>query len=372
MSSTVSTNSNNPTKSKSKVRDSNIELLRILTICGVVVLHYNGSHALSCVNENSLNYVLLLALESLFICAVNLFVLISGYFLSANEKRRAIKGIELVLQVIVINVGVHLLLSLLSGRALSLRGILNAAVPNNYFVTFYVTLYWLSPYINLLLKRLSDKQFGILVALSVALFSVWPTLLDSVSDLLGVSYLGLYPTNLEGSQFGYSFLNFALMYVIGAYLKRKKVSAKPSKLALLLIPLLAALTVWQFFQPAIARAYSNPLVIALAVVIFLLFQNLSLKSKIINHLAKGAFTCFLLHQLFLPHIRIESVVNQNALILLAHILICVPLIFLICWTCWWVYDKISAPIFRLLDKKLSCLDPLLSPTDSVDGAQSER
>lgn len=364
MSSTVLTNLNNLTKKseakESKVRDSNIELLRILTICGVVILHYNGKQAFSYVNENSFNYYLLLVLEGLCICAVNLFVLISGYFLSTNGKRRVIKAIELIVQVVVMNLGIHLLTAILSGGDITVKNTLYAMVPNNYFVAFYVTLYLISPYINILLNHLSDKQFGILVALSVLLFSFWPTLVDSVSAELGVAYSGIYTTNINGSQQGYSIINFALMYLIGAYLKRKDFNFGKLKLLSVLTVIIAILTVWQLFQPWIARAYCNPLVIALAVILFLIFKGFSIKSKIINSLAKGAFTCFLLHGLFLPRIKIASVVNKNALILLGHIVITVPLIFLVCWACWWVYDKISAPVFKWLGKKLSFVDKIIS------------
>ncbi len=361
MSSTVLTNSNKPTqKAESKVRDSNIELLRILTICGVVVLHYNGTQALPLVSENSLNYYVLLVLEGLCICAVNLFVLISGYFLSTNGKRRAVKAIELIVQVVVMNLGTHLLVSVLSGGGITVENTLYAMVPNNYFVAFYVTLYLISPYINILLKHLSDRQFGILVGLSLVLFSLWPTFVDNISAVLGVAYSGVYTTNTQGSQYGYSIINFALMYLIGAYLKRKDFNFGKLKITGVLVGLIAVLTVWQHFYPQIARAYCNPLVVACAVALFLIFKGISVKSKIINGLAKGAFTCFLLHGLFLPHIKIASVVNRNAVILLGHIVVTVPLIFLVCWACWWVYDKISAPVFKWLGKKLEFIDKIIS------------
>ena len=61
-----------------KARQSTIELLRIITICGVVMLHYNGNVAFGLVTEGTAKYYLLQFLEILFICAVNLFVLISG------------------------------------------------------------------------------------------------------------------------------------------------------------------------------------------------------------------------------------------------------------------------------------------------------
>lgn len=73
-----------------KKRESNIELLRILAMIGVIVLHYNNSEiggALKYVQPDSLNEIILLALESMFICAVDVFVLITGYFLSNSRKR---------------------------------------------------------------------------------------------------------------------------------------------------------------------------------------------------------------------------------------------------------------------------------------------
>lgn len=72
---------------KMKKRLSNIELLRILAMSGVVILHYNNvamDGALAYVEHNSINYYVLLFLESLTICAVDLFILIS-FFLRTKD-----------------------------------------------------------------------------------------------------------------------------------------------------------------------------------------------------------------------------------------------------------------------------------------------
>lgn len=66
---------------KNSNRESNIELLRIFTAMGVIMLHYNYARALKCVNLESFNFGVLIGLESFWVCAVDLFVLISGYFL---------------------------------------------------------------------------------------------------------------------------------------------------------------------------------------------------------------------------------------------------------------------------------------------------
>ena len=62
----------------------------------------------------------------------------------------------------------------------------------------------------------------------------------------------------------------------------------------------------------------------------------------------------------LPHIKIASVVNENALVLLGHIVVTVPLIFLISFCCWFVYDKVSMPVFKWLGKKLIFIDEIIS------------
>ena len=67
---------------KRRDRESNIELLRILAMFGVIILHYNNPSigGLSFVKYGSLNYWFLNIAESIFVCAVNLFMIISAYF----------------------------------------------------------------------------------------------------------------------------------------------------------------------------------------------------------------------------------------------------------------------------------------------------
>ena len=71
-------------------RKSNIELLRIFTMIGVIILHYNNptiGGGITYATKGSANFYILYFLESLFACAVDLFILISGYFMCTNNKR---------------------------------------------------------------------------------------------------------------------------------------------------------------------------------------------------------------------------------------------------------------------------------------------
>ena len=68
----------NSVKSSTKTRQSNIELLRIFAACGVVILHYNNmgiGGGFGAVSDGSMNQFILMTMEMMAICAVNLYVL---------------------------------------------------------------------------------------------------------------------------------------------------------------------------------------------------------------------------------------------------------------------------------------------------------
>ena len=83
-----------------KKRESGIELLRILAMCGVVLLHINEKALPDC-TVGSGNYYILETIESINICAVDLFIMISGYFLCVSQKRVLLKPLALFIQVVV-------------------------------------------------------------------------------------------------------------------------------------------------------------------------------------------------------------------------------------------------------------------------------
>ena len=345
-----------------KVRDSNVELLRILAILGVVVLHYNGQVAFSLVAPGSVNEFFLQGLEALFVGAVNLFVLISGYFSCTSNRRKAVKVFELLFQVIVFGLLRYLVSGLFFGNPMHAKGFLIALVPNNYFVILYLTLYVFSPYINRAVAALQEKQFRVLLGIGLFAFSLLPTLLD-VAASFGLSFSGLYPLGTAGSGYGYSLIQFGLMYLFGSYLRRfGGVTKRGFSWGWLCVFLVSFFGVFllQFRLPAVARAYCNPFVIFLAVSVFVLFREIRLQSRIVNFLAKGAFTGYLLHDLFLPHIGIEGVVNENLVLLLGHVILSAVGIYLICWLVWLAYDFLSRPIRKMAEKILSPLDRYLS------------
>ena len=56
---------------------------------------------------------------------------------------------------------------------LSFDNAFKAFLPANYFVILYVTVYLISPYINIMIKNISKSNFNRFVVMLFVLFSIW-------------------------------------------------------------------------------------------------------------------------------------------------------------------------------------------------------
>lgn len=341
-------------------RQSNIELLRIVSMLGVIVLHYNNTEiGGALLFASGVNKGILLFLESIFICAVNLYMLISGYFLCCKNTRKIARTIELLIQVILFQIGFYALGIFLKQNTFSVEGLLESFIPNNYFVILYIVCFLISPYINVLLKRLGKKQSFQMLTILLITFSIWPTVVDVLKEITGKTWFGLSSIGIEGSQNGYTIVNFVLLYCIGAYLRlyMEKNYKYTSLLATFGI-IVAVICVWAIINDmrgivgGSAWEYCNPFIITEAVLLFMIFQKLPMKhNRVINSLSKGAFTVYLLHTPFLPYVNIAEFVKKAPVIMVLHILLVVVAIYCICFICYVIYEKITRPIIRLIEKK---------------------
>ena len=337
---------------KKPVRDSNIELLRILTMFGVVILHYNNASmggGFAYVAGGSINQMILKGLESLFICAVNLFILISGYFSCNSKRAEPVKAFSLLLQVVVFG-AIEYAVALASGQAYSTIALLKALLPSNYFVWLYIATYLLSPFINTLLSKLNRRQCGQFVLLCFLLFSAWPATMDLVQCFIPVDTTSMNTLGLFGSNAGYTITNFLLMYVIGAWLRISDFKVKKRYSLLVLILCTGLITLLSMKDEAYAWSYHTPLVIIEAAAAFTLFRQISFRSKVINFMAKGAFSCFLLHMLFIPYYNIEQAVGRSPLQLVGHVFFCAVSIYCFCFAVYLIYDLLAKPVVSLVDK----------------------
>lgn len=340
-------------------RQSNIELLRILSILGVIILHYNNKTiggGLQYVTTNSINYYILMLLESLCICAVDLFMLISGFFSCKGKRTTLNKPFALIAQVIIFSFAWNLFFGTVKGT-LTIKSIIASLVPANYFVILYITVYLLSPYLNLLYERIT-KSFIVLIFI---LFSVYPTIVEVFCQITGRDWLGLSTIGMYGSQWGYQIVNFILMYFVGMFIRKnieKLEKIETRKLSLMLCGIVLLITVWSSvseiagYNRNMAWIYCNPLVVLEATVLFILFEKKDMGTvKWINQLSSACFTVFLAHNYFITHIKIDWAVHQNLLIMMGHIVISSILIYFVCFLAYKVYDFVWKKLYRVIVRK---------------------
>ena len=312
------------------VRQSGIELLRIFATCGVVLLHYN-----------------------------NPLIGISGYFLCKSNTRTLSKPLSLVLMVVAINIMLYCYALFAGNVSFSLYDVLQVVIPHNYFVTLYVTLYFISPFINRALKDIDKSQWRVMLVIGLAFFSFWPTMADVLVEATHHEWFGISTIGAWGSQSGYNIVNFVLLYVLGAYIRLMGIEKRPFKTSKLFIYVGLCLILsfcWAWFSShdsnsigSSAWTYHNPLTIMMAVLLFLLFSRIRITSIIINDVAKAAFACFLIHGHVITHMNIKEFVQRPIPIMLIHIIACIIASYLISFIFYKVYDL---TIDRLVRKNI--------------------
>ena len=343
-----------------KKRNSSIELLRIIAALGVIILHYNNGAfggGFEYVKENTFNQHYLRFTELMFICAVNLFVIISAYFLSVSQKRKLSRAAELFFQMEVFRL-LSYFAEVIGGEPFSPVSVLYSLLPGNYFVMFYLVLYFVSPYINILIKSLNKENFKKLVILLFILFPVWNFFADFAGNFFSVPD-GIFTVTSQGSGDGYTIVNFVLLYFIGAFLRVNDIKISKKQAITGMMSCIAVLSAEMFLEFAcysgtVTWKYDHPLVILFPVYIFLLFRNFEFESRLINELAKAVFTSFLFHSILLPYMCVERVVNGNVFILMAHQFGTAVALYLISYLVYKVYDLATAPMRKhvspVLDK----------------------
>lgn len=157
---------------------------------------------------------------------------------------------------------------------------------NSWFVQMYILLMVASPAINMFIKSLSMK---ILVKVSILLFVL--------SSILGLD--GFFFKNFSS---GYSFDFLVVLYIIGACLFRYKDQIKRRKIGEFLsiyLLCLAILVLWALLTNKNGKYFNyslnNPLIVLMSISVFCLFLKMDYRSKVVNAIARGSFTVFLLH-----------------------------------------------------------------------------
>lgn len=339
-----------------KLRESNIELLRIILTFGVIIMHIRNITVENEICNSGTNFLILKFLDVLSECAVDTFILITGYFSCKNYKFSIYKPVFLLMQLTFFRIIIWFLRGFLLNKPLDIFSFLELLLPKNYYVILFCVLILFAPFINIIFRQLTTKGLIILVCCLFGIFSVYASFGDLVCLVKGRELVGVSPIGAWGNQHGYTITNFLVMYVIGAFLKINEdmifnfVSLKHlffiHTICIGFLYLLSILSTL-FFD------YNSPLIVLDAVFIFLIFKKINIgKNKYINEFAKGCFTTYLLHPYFLtsiPQDWLRWVLNRGTLKFLIILLSGISIIFITSWVLYLLYNTIFKHLFTILE-----------------------
>lgn len=298
-----------------KIRQSNFELMRIISMFMIVVWHV----IISGVGLSQANATLTLFLDiikSILVVHVNSFILVTGYFQSTSRFHY-----KKILNLIATS-WFYRVVAVIIVLALSLTTLTNLEILNNifilplehehWFIHYYILLYLLSPFFNKFIDRSSQSELKKLVLALVFINCFLPYLTNQ----------GFFNT-----LFGFSLYHFITLYFIGAYFRKypikesyhfKNMSIKQFRLLMVLIffgcafgsltilylgkyicsftsPGSILFEIGAIFQSHPA-AYDFPLIVVQSCAYFLFFSTFSFKNKFINSLSTLMIGVYLIHE----------------------------------------------------------------------------
>ena len=164
----------------------------------VVILHYlnKGQAVASLAEDTTVLNMVLWFLEALCIVTINLYVLISGYFL-VETKWKISRLISLWFQVMFYSLGVPVVCLALGMGKVEQWGVydwINVLFPiqmeHYWFITAYVVMYLFVPVLSMGVKKLTKTQHGLVIVGMLLVFSIPKSIL---------------PIGIPTDRFGYDF-----------------------------------------------------------------------------------------------------------------------------------------------------------------------
>lgn len=193
-----------------KQRNANMDLLRIVSMLLIVFLH-SIDH--SGVLENEVNcgngmYFYVRFTYALCQVCVNIYIMLSGYFM-VKSKFRLQKLVTLWMETVFYSLLLRIIFILAGIKPFSIASLVSCFVPiltgRYWFLTIYVGMYLISPFLNTLINAMDKKQHGLLNVCLFGLMSLWSSIHPSIAGM-----------NSGG---GWGLAWFATLYITAAWFR---------------------------------------------------------------------------------------------------------------------------------------------------------
>lgn len=323
---------------QAKVRDSSIELLRIIAMI-MIVFHHFAIHggfewsAAGSIPHFWYNFIIMGGK-----IGVNIFVLISGYFLINNDAKtiNLEKIIKILGQVLFYSIVLFTIGKLTGIVDLGIKDFIKACFPITFsqwwFASAYFVLYLIHPFINKLLHSLDKSMYQTLLAVLVVCWSVIPTFTTSSYQsnsllwfitLYSISgYIRLYGLNANFTAKRY--FGFFLIFSLLTYASSIVLTVLGSKWETL-----ASYSTYFFGQEKLT-------ILLISLCLFMVFASLHINyHRWINIAASASFGVYLLHdnmvaRPFLWEKLFKNAQYQETLLLIPYSVFVVAVVYVSC------------------------------------------
>ena len=189
-------------------RNSAFEIMRLLAMFMVIL-----GHCMLATAKNTEPYLGIIDLTgwgigSFTVCAVNLFFLLSGYFLS-SENYKLSRVVDIWIKTIFYSSIIYIAISFIT-NTFDLKTCITFFVPifskKYWYMQTYVAVGLITPFIAKGLKNLSNRQLTFLIAVLLVFFSIHQTFIKVVYTLDQTE--------------GYGFIWACVMLTIGYWLRK--------------------------------------------------------------------------------------------------------------------------------------------------------
>ena len=318
-------------------RNSNIEFLRIISMCGIISLHYFNP-SLGGITQNvvfpSFSWLFSFFCNSFTVPMVNCFVLITGYFMVSKTESKHSRILEIIEMTTLYGVSSYLIAVIAGHANLSWQECIYSIMPflagRRWFVQTYVILLLIAPFLSKVLLQLKENEYKYLVCVLVSVFSLWYSIGKNTS-------IFRLPISSPVSDNGYGIQNFVLLFILGGWINRFRQLSffKLSNISYLVIYLVSSIVTFinSYFSDPFGYAYITNIVGACA--LFLFFVNLPVRhNEIINRISKATLDAYFVHSekwtsgLLISHLLFgEAVVDKP--IMIPHMIITIIVIWMI-------------------------------------------
>lgn len=269
-------------------RKSNFELLRIIAMIMITfsnIASY-GDYA-STLMESGLwfNKILHSLMTVGGYVGVNLYVLISAYFLCKTEKFNLKKLLNISSITALYSIGFFVVFSIVNSGNFTLQNFLGAVLPIIYqtywFVTVYFVMLLVSPLLNIIIRNINAKQHLIICGVMLSMYVLINALTGHSFDMSRVDW-------------------FIALYFCGSFIRIYADKIKINYVLFILLTILnfIVMTVGAFLQTD-GMEINSILIVLSSLFIFLMFSKFTFTSKTVNFIARHTFGMYLFQDYFL-------------------------------------------------------------------------